>query len=148
LIQTPPPPPDIAGTPLPGGFYTISPVANAMVCRTSGGKPRGDGSAHPIFALIATQVGLKLSVAELLALCDFDIADGPMMAGCEVRFSRALRIGETYSVSGLIERLERKSSQRLGLMDLFVHRLDLADLQGAHVASTTNTWVLPREKRP
>lgn len=140
-------PPDVAGTPLPGGPYRIDAAANALVCRTSGAEPRGDGTAHPIFAFIAAQVGLKLTVAELLRICDFDIADGPMMAGCEVRFSRPLTVGETYHVSGEIERLERKSSARLGVMDLFVHRLDLTDAEGRHVASTLNTWVLPRGKR-
>lgn len=138
-------PPDVAGTPLSGGTYEITPAANALVCRSSGGTVALDGTAHPAFALIAPQVAMTLSVAELLAICDFDVADGPMMAGCKVEFSQPLLVATPYHVSGQIESLTRKASRTLGVMDMLVHRLDLHDGAGALVSRTSNTWVLPRK---
>ena len=140
----PAPPPDVAGIVLDGDDYTITAENNRVVCESSGAKPADDGTAHPIFALIATQVAMKLSVGELLALCDFDVADGPMMAGCEIAYQAPLRVGETYRVRGRIESLVRKPSKRLGIMDLLTHSLDLHDRDGALVLSTINNWVLPR----
>ena len=139
-----PPPPDVAGTVLDGSSYTIGAQDNRIICESSGTTPAEDGTAHPIFALVATQVGMKYSVGELLALCEFDVVDGPMMAGCEIVYQEPLRVGETYSVRGRIESLIRKPSKRLGIMDLLTHRLELYREDGSLAVSAVNNWVLPR----
>lgn len=139
-----PPPPDVAGTVLDGSNYTIGAEENRIICESSGVTPADDGAAHPIFALVATQIGMKYSVGELLALCEFDVADGPMMAGCEIVYQEPLQVGETYAIRGRIESLVRKPSKRLGVMDLLTHRLELYREDGSLAASTINTWVLPR----
>ncbi|WP_323039096.1 hypothetical protein [Gemmobacter sp.] len=138
-------PPAVAGHSLDGTEFTITAADNHEVCISSGTTPAPDGAAHPIFALIATQRGMGLSVGDLLALCDFDVNDGPMMAGCDVDLVRPMRVGETYAVRGQIVSLERKASKRLGVMDLLTHELRLHAADGSLVVRTTNRWVLPRK---
>lgn len=139
-----PPVPDVAGIALDGsGFYTISSVENAELCRSTGVEPAADGNAHPIYYFIATQLGMGKSVAELCAAFDFDVADGPMIIGSAVEFRDRLRVGVPYGVRGEILSVVRKQSQKLGVMDIGDYRLRLLD--GEHVvAELTNSWVFPR----
>jgi len=137
--------PDVAGHSLDGSDVTITADDNRAVCESSGVAPADDGTAHPIFALIATQRGMGLSVEELLATCKFHVDDGPMMAGCDVEILTPMRVDETYSVRGEIVSLARKASRKLGAMDILTHELRLHDAHGAIVVRTTNLWVLPRK---
>jgi hypothetical protein len=141
-----PPAPQVAGHSLAGSKpYTISADENAALCASIGVKPAADGTAHPIYFYIATQVGMGQTVAGLCQVCEFNVDDGPMMAGSKVTMQRPLRTGVAYSVSGEIVSLIRKPSRKFGIMDMleYVLRLSLAD--GTPVLSTTNVWVLPRK---
>jgi hypothetical protein len=96
-----------------------------------------------LWAFIATQRGVGVSVAELCAIADFDVADGPMMGGWKVHYKDQLKIGVKYRVTGEVTDLVRKNG-RSGTFDLmtFVERLiDEADVE---VVTTTTTFVLPR----
>ena len=54
-----PPAPDVAGTSLDGTkVFTISAEENAALCRSTGVEPAADGTAHPIYYYIATQVAM------------------------------------------------------------------------------------------
>ena len=142
-----PPAPAVAGTKLDGTeTFTISAVENAALCRSTGVDPARDGSAHPIYYYIATQVAMGQTVAGLCAVCEFDVEDGPMMGSSGVRFSAPLRTGGRYRVSGEILGLERKKSRKLGVMDVLTYRLRLHELGGAIVLETDNVWVLPRKE--
>lgn len=142
-----PPAPDVAGKSLDGsGPYVITPAENAALCRSTGVEPAADGTAHPAYYYIATQVAMGQTVAGLCALCDFDVEQGPMMASSTVTFQMPLRTGQPYHVTGEISGLTRKSSRKLGLMDLLEYRLRLHDPDGAPVLETTNVWVLPRRE--
>ena len=142
-----PPPPRVRGTRLDGTKpYVISPEENAELCRSTGIAPRGDGSAHPIYYYVATQVAMGKTVAELCAACDFNVEDGPMMGSSEVRLSTALRTGVPYTVSGEILSLERKRSRKLGVMDVLTYRLRLHAPAGETALETDNVWVLPRRE--
>ena len=63
------------------------------MCESTGVAPAADGSAHPIYFYIATQVGMGMTVAGLCAACEFNVEDGPMMASSKVTFQRPLRTG-------------------------------------------------------
>lgn len=140
-----PPPPEVAGIVLDGiRPYVIAAAQNAELCRSTGIEPAGDGTAHPVYYYVATQVGMGMSVAELCKVCDFDIEDGPMMASSEVRFAAPLRTGISYRVSGEILSLVRKRSRRLGIMDMLTYRLRLHAPDGQTALETDNVWVLPR----
>ena len=142
-----PPPPDVTGTRLDGtDIFTISAAENAALCRSTGVEPALDGSAHPIYYYIATQVAMGQTVAGLCAVCEFDVEEGPMMGSSGVRFSTQLRTGGSYKVSGEILSLVRKRSRKLGVMDVLTYRLRLHEQDGSTVLETDNVWVLPRKE--
>jgi hypothetical protein len=137
-------PPAVAGTRLPGGEYRITAEENRALCEALHTKPASDGRAHEIYSYIATQSGMGVSVDGLLAICEFDAADGPMLGSSNSRYLSALRTDETYRVSGEILGLTRKQSKKLGVMDVLEYRLTLSRPAGEPVLEVTNTWILPR----
>lgn len=134
----------VEGHRFPGGTYRISHEENAALCAALGVDPARDGRAHPIFYYIATQVGMGMTVAELLAVCDFDVADGPMMTGSEVIFTDELRTETDYRVDGQIQSLTSKPSRTFGTADILRFRLALALPDGTAVLACVNEWILPR----
>ncbi|MBY8825642.1 hypothetical protein [Sphingomonas colocasiae] len=142
-----PPPPEVRGIVLDGAEpYVIKADENAALCRSTGIEPAGDGTAHPIYHFIATQLGMKHSVAEFCALFDFDVADGPMIVGSIVTFHTPLRVETPYWVRGEILSITRKQSRKLGTMDVADYRLALLDGETS-VAEVTNSWIFPRKAR-
>jgi hypothetical protein len=136
-------PPDVAGLSLPGGTYRITPEENRDFCASVGAEPDPAGLAHPLFFYIASQCGMGLSVAGLLALCEFDVDDGPMMTSSDARFTRPLRAGTEYRVKGEIVSLVRKPSRTFGMADQLRFRLILSDGEGEAVEAISS-WILPR----
>jgi hypothetical protein len=142
-----PPAPEVAGTSLDGSEpYVITAAQNAALCRSTGVAPAADGSAHPIYYYIATQVAMGKTVAGVCATCEFDVEDGPMMGSSGVLFKATLRVDMPYRVTGEILGLVRKRSRKLGVMDVLDYRLRLHDADDAIVLETTNVWVLPRKE--
>lgn len=142
-----PPPPDVAGFSLSSDKpFVISPEDNADLCRASGGEPAADGSAHPIWFFVATQVGMGQTVRGICEACDFDVDDGPMMMTSKVVFQKPLRTGQPYLVSGEIKGLTRKPSRKFGCMDILDYELRLSLPEGTPVLVTNNTWALPRKE--
>lgn len=143
-----PPAPDVRGISLDGVEpYVIDASENAALCRSTGVEPAADGTAHPIYYFIATQIGMGLSVAEFCAAFDFDVNDGPMMAGTAVRFLKPMRVGTPYLVRGEILGATRKQSRKLGIMDVADYRLSLVNGDEVSV-EVTNSWILPRKPKP
>jgi acyl dehydratase len=128
--------------------YRIDPDENRALCESIGIAPDPGGAAHPSYYYIATQVGMGLTVAELCAACDFDVAEGPMMATSGARFLQPLRTGQAYVVRGSVISLTRKASRKLGVMDLLEYRLSLILPNGETVLEVDNVWVLPRGAKP
>lgn len=137
-------PPQVAGKRLPGGEYRISSAENRALCEALHTQPADDGTAHEIYSYIATQSGMGVSVDGLLAICEFDAADGPMLGSSNSRFHGVLKTDETYRVGGEILSLTRKQSKKLGVMDVLEYRLTMERLSGEPVLEVTNTWILPR----
>lgn len=136
----------VAGTTLPGGTYELTAEENARLCRALGAAPDPEGRAHPLFYYVATQVGMGISVADLLRLCDFDVADGPLMTGSDMTLTEELRVGQVYEVEGEIVSLERKPSRTFGAVDKLRFRVRLRDTAQRIVVDCTNEWVLPRRE--
>ncbi len=142
-----PPAPAVAGISLDGTEpYIITAEQNAALCRSTGVEPATDGTAHPIYYYIATQVAMGKTVAGLCSACAFNVEDGPMMGSSGVTFSVKLRVGVPYRVTGQILGLVRKRSRKLGVMDVLDYKLCLHDAMGDPVLETTNVWVLPRKE--
>ena len=137
--------PAIAGLSLDGrASIVISTADNRALCETLGVTPDPERRAHPSFFYTATQVGMGLSVAELCAACGFDVERGPMLASSRARFEMPLLTDVSYDVRGEVRSLTRKSSRKLGQMDLLHYVLRLEDEDGRIVCETQNVWVLPR----
>jgi hypothetical protein len=112
-----------------------------------GVEPAADGTAHPIYYYIASQVAMGKTVAGVCETCLFDVNEGPMMGSSEVRFAKQLEVGEDYKVTGEILSLIRKKSRKLGVMDVLTYRLRLHPAEGGDaVLETDNVWVLPRKE--
>lgn len=142
-----PPPPRVAGTALDGTLpYIITAAQNQALCRSTGVEPAADGTAHPIYYYVATQVAMGKTVAGLCAACEFDVEDGPMMGSSGVTFQRPLRTGVPYRVTGEILSLVRKRSRKLGVMDVLEYLLRLHEPDGTTALETRNVWVLPRKE--
>jgi len=143
-----PPAPDVAGTSLDGTrVFTVSVEENERLCRSVGVLPAADGTAHPIWYYVATQVAMGKTVAGVCETCEFDVEDGPMMGSSGVRFAAPIKLGEPYRVSGEILSLERKKSRKLGIMDVLTYRLRLHPASGGEaILETDNVWVLPRKE--
>jgi hypothetical protein len=138
-------PPNVAGFSLDGREpIIISAAENRALCEGMGVAPAPDGQAHPSYYYIATQIGMGLTVRELCERCDFDVENAPMMATSEARYLQPLMTETPYRVRGHIESLVRKSSRKLGVMDLLDYRLRLVDADDNTVLETLNVWVLPR----
>lgn len=142
-----PPAPAVAGIRLDGTSpYVIDPAENRALCQSTGIAPAADGTAHPIYYYVATQVGMGMTVAGLCEACAFDVEDGPMMGSSEVRYNAPLRTATAYAITGEILGLVRKRSRKLGVMDVLTYRLRLAGPDGTIALETDNTWVLPRRE--
>lgn len=143
-----PPAPDVAGASLDGTkVFTITAEENSALCASTGVTPASDGSAHPIYYYIATQVAMGKTVAGVCETCEFDVDDGPMMGSSGVKFSEPLMVGESYKVTGEILSLVRKQSRKLGVMDVLTYRLRLhKEADGTCILETDNVWVLPRKE--
>ena len=140
-----PPAPAVAGISLDGrDVYVITAEQNAALCRSTGVEPAADGTAHPVYYYVATQVAMGKTVAGVCEVCEFNVEDGPMMGSSGVTFSKKLLVDVPYRVTGEIVALTRKRSRKLGVMDVLDYKLRLHDEAGAAVLETTNVWVLPR----
>lgn len=138
----------LPGTPLPEGTFTITAEDERRVLEVIGGQPSADGVAHPLWAYIAPQRGIGISVADICTLADFDVEDGPMLGSSHLQYERPIQIGVTYLVTGEVLSIERKHG-RIGTFDLLEFREHLLDLDdGGLVASSTSTYVLPRRVVP
>ncbi|WP_053227268.1 hypothetical protein [Solirubrobacter soli] len=129
-------------TTLPAGSFTITAADQEQLVAALGTGAWPE--PHPIWAYIATQRGIGISVAELCALADFDVNEGPMLGSVELAFSAPLELDVSYTVTGEVVGLERKHGRKAGTFDVLTFRERLVAPNGAEVASTTNTFILPR----
>lgn len=147
--MTLPSPPDVAGISLTGdSVYIITSEENRALCKSINIEAATDGSAHPSYYFIATQLGMGKTVAGFCEACDFDINDGPMLASSDVQYHQSLMCDQEYKVEGEITSIQRKESRKLGIMDMVSYQLRLIHAngpqQGEATLTTTNVWILPR----
>lgn len=131
----------VCGVQLPGGRFYVDATEAAEVRRLVGGAPE---AAHPVFSCIGSLRTLGLSIGEMCALCDFDLADGPLLGEFEVEFEAPLRVGASYQASGVIESFERVETRKLGAVDRLAFSVTLAAEDGTPVARARYLWLLPR----
>jgi hypothetical protein len=130
----------LRGHRLPGGYFTIEPEQAETVARLL----NISHPAHPIFGSIASLRSLGVSISDLCALCEFELAAGPMLGEFAVRFMAPLQPGVRYEVSAQIDSIDRVRSSRLGALDRLRFTVMLAHSHGAAVAEARYLWLLPR----
>jgi hypothetical protein len=135
----------LPGTPLPEGTFTITEVDERRVLDVIGGAPTADGAAHPLWAYIAAQRGIGISVADICGLAAFNVNDGPMLGSSHLEYHGPIRIGVPYRVTGEVLGIERKHGT-IGVFDLLEFREDLLAEDGSLVASSTSIYILPRRE--
>jgi acyl dehydratase len=133
----------LPGTPLPEGNFTITEEDERRVLEVVGGAPSTDGAAHPLWAYIAPQRGIGISVADICRLADFDVNDGPMLGSSHLEYIGPLRLGIRYRVTGEVLGIERKQGS-IGTFDILEFREELRLEDGELVAASTSTYILPR----
>lgn len=136
----------LPGTSLSEGSFTITSKEAGDLEEAIHASPSADGGVHPIWVYIATQRGIDVSVAELCALADFDVADGPMLGSVQIDCAGPLQVDVPYRVTGEILDLERKVGRKAGTFDLLTYRLVMSAPGDVTVAACTNTFVLPRRE--
>jgi hypothetical protein len=134
---------NLPGTPLPEGTFTITAEEDRQLGEALGSPP-SDGTPHPVWAYIATQRGIGISVADLCALAEFDVADGPMLGTVDMTYARPLELGVEYRVTGEVVGIERKHGRKAGTFDIMTYRERLIAPDGTEAASSTNTFILRR----
>lgn len=136
--------PDVAGWKFPGGQHVLAPEVDAAFRKAVESKAGQGTRAHPALAFVIAQSAMGVSVAELLALCDFRVEDGPMLVQLDLDFTSPLQTGVAYTVNGQIISLTRKPSRAFGFADSLVFELHLTTPSAGRVATVRNTWILPR----
>jgi hypothetical protein len=134
----------LEGNLLPGGEFLIEPSENATVCSLLNCEPKSDGTAHPLYAYIATQRAMGITVDRLFEMFGLSIDSGPMLATTALVFWRTpLKTATKYQVRGQIQKVERKVGRKLGVFDLVSVELLLLE-DGTPTARATNSFVMPR----
>jgi hypothetical protein len=134
---------ELPGTALKAGTFVITEDDERRVVEVVGGQSPPGGEAHPLWAYIAPQRGIGTSVAEICALADFDVNDGPMLGSSHLEYHGAIRVGEPYRVTGEVLSIERKHGS-IGTFDILEFREDLLTEGGERVVTSTSTYILPR----
>lgn len=132
----------LVGRTVPGGDYAIAPyeswLAHDALYSTPGRVP------HPIMAFVAAQRGMGCSVAELFAMLESDIEDGPLLASTSIDLVRDLATDERYRVEGEVVDLVRKTGAALGTFDLVTCEFRVRDEGGTLVATVRNVYAVRR----
>jgi hypothetical protein len=134
----------LTGHELPAGEFTVTAAEDDQLRQTIGAPSDADGRAHPLWAYIATQRGIGISVGDLCQLADFDILDGPMLGSSELEYAGEVALDVPYRVTGEVVGVERKQGRKAGTFDVLTYREHLVGPGEERVASATNTFILPR----
>jgi hypothetical protein len=136
---------DLPGTRLTPGTITIPAAEAAQLAEVLGSDPPDDGRLHPLYAYIAAQRGIGVSVSELCALAEFDVNDGPLLGSLELEIQDRLRPETEYRVEGEIVSIVRKEGRTIGTFDLLTFVERIVDQSGRLMSTATVTFVLPRK---
>lgn len=136
----------LPGTPLPEGTFTITSDDEQRVLEVVGGEPSSVGEAHPLWAYIAPQRGIGISVSDICALAEFDVNDGPMLGSSHLEYYAPIQLDVRYRVTGQVLSIERKQGS-IGSFDVLEFREELESPDGERVAASTSTYILPRRER-
>jgi hypothetical protein len=134
---------DLPGTVIPARPFTIDAEEDARFCAIVGDAPAGDGTAHPLWGYLLSRRAIAMSLEDLLALADFRVEDGPLLASFDLTLDGPLHVGATYDTEIAITAAERKRG-RSGTFDLLTLTHAYRDEAGAPAGRYDQQYALPR----
>lgn len=135
---------ELLGLEFPPGEYTITDWEHWLCADAIQSPALPTGAAHPMYGYYTAIIGMHPSLDEIFAYAHSSADEGVMFGEAGLEFHQPLRIGETYRVEGGFTKVVRKTSSRLGAMDLISFELRMFSADGTLAATSTNTFVYPR----
>jgi acyl dehydratase len=140
----------LVGTSFPGGTFEVSEEKNDAFVRAvhADAEAQGlsGGFAHPMFGHMAAHAGKGVDVGQFFEMCGASLEDGVVFGEGGLDFHAPLRAGVTYSVTGEIVAVARKTGARTGTFDAVTTRLEMRDPDGGLVVVSTETTIFPRRE--
>lgn len=134
----------IVGRKFPGGTYTIAGYESWLL--RDAVYAEQDEVAHPIAAFIGAQRGMGMTVAELFAMMQTGIEDGPVLAECTIELAADVLPDRRYRAGGEVTGIARKHGAAFGAFDLVTCRFTLTEEdRDEPVAVVTNVYAIRRE---
>ncbi|MBS7670098.1 hypothetical protein [Croceicoccus gelatinilyticus] len=99
---------------LASGTFRLDAVLDDRTRLSCRSDTRSGSEAHPIFAFVAALRGAGTSIETLCELCGCSIADGPVLASCDIEYLAPMPVDETYRVDARIAERIEKPSRRFG----------------------------------
>ncbi|GAA4770379.1 MaoC family dehydratase [Actinomycetospora chibensis] len=139
-------PEDLAGLRLPGGTCRVEGY-ESLLLHDAVRSPRSP-RPHPIWAFLAPQRGLGLTLAALFETLGCPLDTGPLLSTFGARCVGLLALDVDHEVRGGVTTVRRRRSRLLGVVDEIEVVLDLVRGDGAPVLTATYGFVLPRRDVP
>ena len=132
----------LVGLAVPGARGQVESYENTLLQDAVHAPRRPE--AHPVWAFLAPQRGMGLTLAGLFEALGCPLSDGPVLGSFGARWHRPLVCDADFTVSGAVTSARRSRSRVLGVFDEVVLALELTDLDGAPVITSTYGFLLPR----
>ncbi len=133
------------GLRFPDGEYTITVAANDRLCRLVQAPPLGAGTAHPVWAHLATHVGKGVTFTEFAEIVGAPVDAGYLFGGGSFDFWEPIRLDTRYLVRGGIATVVSRVGRRTGRFDVITTELDLVDAEReARVSRCSESYIVPR----
>ena len=140
--MTAPAPADLEGRRLPGGTCRVE-GWESLLLHDAVRSPRSP-HPHPIWAFLAPQRGMGLSLAALFETLGCPLDAGPLLGTFGARCVGPLALDVEHAVRGGVTRVRRRTGRVLGVVDEVEVVLDLTRTDGAPVLTATYGFLLPR----
>lgn len=136
---------DLVGWRIPGGTSRVEPY-ESLLLHDAVRSPRSTWP-HPIWAFLAPQRGMGLSLAALFEELGTPLDAGPVLGSFGARLHAPLAVGVDHRVDGGVTAVSRRTSRVLGAFDEVTLVLDLRRDDGP-VVTATYGFLLPRRAMP
>jgi len=135
---------ELLGIEFPPGEFTIADWEHWLCADAIMSPPLPDDIAHPMYGYYAAVTGMHPSLDEIFAFAHSAADAGVMFGEAGLEFHQPLRVGATYRVEGGFTKVDRKTSSRLGIMDLITFELRVFTEGDELAVASSNTFVYPR----
>jgi acyl dehydratase len=145
-VTVAPAPEDLAGLRLPGGTCRVEGY-ESLLMHDAVRAPRSP-RPHPIWAFLAPQRGMGLTLGALFELLGCPLDTGPLLGRFGAQLAGRLALDVDHEVRGGITTVRRRRSRVLGVVDEVEIVLDLVRGDGAPVLTASYGFLLPRRDVP